>query len=94
MRPWKVMRYFDGLRPRYNIINEDDEVVAQGVVGNARAVAISLVPQMIEALKRAAPYVSQCEYDIEWADGGEAEYTLNLIRDILHKIEGDEKNDI
>lgn len=92
---WKVMRYFDcNSHPRYNIIVEGTEtVIAKEIVGIDNALAISKVPQMIEALKRVAPYVSQCEYDIEWADGGEAEYTLNLIQDILHKIEGGSQND-
>lgn len=51
---WKVKRYFDNLRPRYNIVQVDGDVetiIAQGIIGLDSALAMANVRELLAQLK-------------------------------------------
>ena len=59
----------------------------------ADARLIAAAPEMYEALKEVAPYVSICDYEMEGADGGKAEELFNVINALLGRIDGEEETE-
>lgn len=84
--PWKCKSAWDGF-----LIEPVDETQIEGIARVYRkpnAHIITAAPEMYELLKKAAPYVSICDDEME--GHGNAGEVFSEIKNLLRRIDGKE----